>query len=109
MTLKPVPTSGRFKVTSSIVITMDLEFNNVPKEETFPIPLKYINVTRSTYADLDIMQEKRIDDCWNVETNRSLSDSWKRYTKFYLFERKKSKMIHMVPGETNKNRSSYQT
>ena len=31
----------------------------VPKEETFPIPLKYIDVTRSTYADLDIAQEKK--------------------------------------------------
>ena len=29
----------------------------VPKEETFPTPLKYIDVTRSTYTDLDVMQE----------------------------------------------------
>ena len=29
MTLKPVPTSGRSKVTSSIVITMNLEFNSM--------------------------------------------------------------------------------
>ena len=29
MTLKPVPTSGRFKVTSSIVITLNLEFNSM--------------------------------------------------------------------------------
>ena len=28
MTLKPVPTSGRFKVTSSVVITMNLQFNS---------------------------------------------------------------------------------
>ena len=34
----------------------------VPKEETFPIPLKHIDVTRSTYTDLDVMQEKRVDD-----------------------------------------------
>ena len=31
----------------------------MPKEETFPIPLKYIDITRSTYTDLDVMQEKR--------------------------------------------------
>ena len=49
----------------------------VPKEETFPIPLKYIDVTRSTHTDLDVLQEKRIDDYWNVDSNRSLSDSWK--------------------------------
>ena len=35
----------------------------VPKEETFPIPLKYIDVTRSTHSELDVLQEKRIDDC----------------------------------------------
>ena len=38
-TLQPGKTFGRFKVTSSIVITMNFEFNYVPKEETFPIPL----------------------------------------------------------------------
>ena len=48
MTLKPVPTFRRSKVTSSIVITMNLEFNSTcPKEETFPISVKYVDVTRS--------------------------------------------------------------
>ena len=30
---------------------------HVPKEETFPIPLKYTDVTRATYTDLDVSQE----------------------------------------------------
>ena len=30
----------------------------VSKEETFPIPLKYIDVTRSTHTGLDVTQEK---------------------------------------------------
>ena len=60
MTLKPVPTSGRFKVTSSVVITMNLEFNYLPKEETFHIPLIHIDVTWSTHIALDMLQEKRI-------------------------------------------------
>ena len=35
----------------------------VPKEEeTFPIPLIYIDVTRATYTNLDVLQEKRTDD-----------------------------------------------
>ena len=80
MTLKPVPTSGRFKVTSSIVIAMNLEFQlSVPKEETFPVPLTYIDVT-----NLDVVQEKRVDDYWNVDSNSSLSESWKGFTKFTL-------------------------
>ena len=49
----------------------------VPKEETFPIPLKYIDVARSTHTDLDVMQEKRIDENRNVDANRNLSDSWR--------------------------------
>ena len=34
----------------------------VPREESFPIPLKYIDVIRSTHTDLDVAQEKLIDD-----------------------------------------------
>ena len=86
MTLKPVPTSCRFKVTSSIVITINLEFNSVPKEETFLVPLKYIDVAKSTHTDLEVVQEKRSDDYWNVDSNRSLSDSRTRLTTFTLLK-----------------------
>ena len=33
-----------------------------PREESFPIPLKYIDVSRTTHTNLDVKQEKRIDD-----------------------------------------------
>ena len=36
---------------------------HVPKEETF----QYIDVTRSTHTDLDVLEEIRIDDYWNVD------------------------------------------
>ena len=29
-----------------------------PREETFPIPLKYIDVSRTTQTNLDVMQKK---------------------------------------------------
>ena len=45
-------------------------------------PLKSIGVTRTTHADLDTMQEKRIGDHWTVDVTRSLSNSWKGFTKF---------------------------
>ena len=45
---------------------------NVSLGETFPIPRKYIDVTRSTHTNLDRMQEKRVDDFWNVDSNRSV-------------------------------------
>ena len=40
-----------------------------PREEPFPIPLKYIDVTRTTHTNLDVKQEKRIDDYWNTDVS----------------------------------------
>ena len=59
----------------------------VPKEETFPVPLRYIDVTRSTHTDLNVMQEKRVDDNWNVDSNINLS--WQGFTKFTPLKEKK--------------------
>ena len=58
----------------------------VPNEEAFP--MKYIDVTRSTYANLDVLQEKRKDDYWNVHADRSLSGSWTGFTKLTLLSEK---------------------
>ena len=46
-----------------------------PREESFPIPLKYIDVSGTTHANLDVKQERRIDDYWNIDGSRELSDS----------------------------------
>ena len=53
-----------------------------------PFSTEYIDVARSTHTDLDVMQEKRFDDCWNVDANRSLSDSWTGFTKFTFLNEK---------------------
>ena len=44
-----------------------------------------------------MLQQKRIDDYWNVDANRSLSDSWKGFTKFTLLKEKPPKGS-MWPG-----------
>ena len=59
-----------------------------PREETFPIPLKYIDVSRTTHTNLDVKQEKRIDDYWNIDGSRDLSDPWTGFTQFTLLEEK---------------------
>ena len=59
-----------------------------PTEESFPIPLKYIEVSRTAHTNLDVMQEKRIDDYWNIDGSRDLSDSWTGFTQFILLEEK---------------------
>ena len=53
-----------------------------------PIPLKYIDVTRTTHTNLDVKQEKRIDDYWNIDGSRDLSDPWTGFTQFTLLDEK---------------------
>ena len=52
----------------------------MPKEESFLVPLNYIDVTRNTFSSLDVMLEKNIDDYWNVDGDRDLSDTWTGFT-----------------------------
>ena len=59
-----------------------------PREESFPIPLKYIDVSRTTHTNLDVMQESRIGDYWNIDGSRDLSDPWTGFTQFTLLEKK---------------------
>ena len=59
-----------------------------PREESFPIPLKYIDVSRTTHTNLDVKQEKRIDDYWNIDGSRDLSDPWTGLTQYTLLEEK---------------------
>ena len=59
-----------------------------PREDSFSIPLKYIDVTRATHTTLDEMQQSRIDDYWNIEESRDLSDSWTGFTQFTLLKEK---------------------
>ena len=58
--------------------------HHVPRQETFPIPLKYVDVTRTTHVNMEVSQESRVDDYWNVDVDRSLSYSWTGFTKFTL-------------------------
>ena len=71
-----------------------------PREESFPIPLKYIDVSRTTHTNLDVKQEKRIDDYWNIDGSRNLSDPWTGFTQFiYSVGRKSSRRIYVVREE----------
>ena len=70
----------------------------MPKEETFLIQLKYIDFAWSTHTDLDVLQELKIDDNWNVDSSKHLSDSWRGFTMFTLFESETTKRIHVVSG-----------
>ena len=53
-----------------------------PREESFPIPLKCIEISRITCTNLDVKQEKHIDDYWTIDGSRDLSNSWTGFTQF---------------------------
>ena len=64
-----------------------------PREESFPVPLKYIDVSRTDHTNLDVKPEKRIDDkriddYWNIDGSRDLSDPWTGFTQLTLLEEK---------------------
>ena len=70
--------SGPFQATLFTVITWNPESNCTCRE----ITLKNIDVTRATNTSLDVMSEKSIDDYWNVDGDRELSDTWTGFTRF---------------------------
>ena len=68
------------------------------REESFPIPLKYIDVSRNTHTNLDVKQEKRIDYYWKIDGSRDLSDPWTGFTQFTLIDEKPPRRIFVVQG-----------
>ena len=80
---------GPCQETSNAAITLNQESKLYsPREESFPIPLKYIDVSRTTHTNLDVKQEKRIEDYWNIDGSRDLSDPWTGFTQFTLLDEK---------------------
>ena len=78
-----------------------------PREASFLLPLNYITVSRTTRTNLDVLQEKRIDDYRNIDGSRDLSDSWTGFTQFTLWKRNLQTDI-CGPGETDKTASDNQ-
>ena len=56
----------------------------MPREESFPVPLKDIDVTRTKDTSLDVMLEKNINDYWNVDGDREVLDTWTSFTRFTI-------------------------
>ena len=79
-----------------------------PREESFPIPLKYVDVSRTTHTNLDVKQEKCIDDYWNIDGSRDLSDPWTGFYTIYSIGRKTSKQIYLVRVEISEKTKDIQ-
>ena len=79
-----------------------------PREESFPIPLKYFDVSRTTHTNLYVKQERRLDDYWNIDGSRDLSDPWTGFTQFTLLEEKPPDGYMWSRGETDKKTADIQ-
>ena len=81
----------------------------MPREASFHISLKYIDETMSTRTSLDAMLEKGIDDNWNVDRDRDLSDTWTVFYYIHDIGRKATGWIYMVRGATDKEANDIKT
>ena len=71
---------------------------------------KYIDVSRTTHTNLDVLQESRIDDYWNIDGSRDLSDSWTGFHSVHSIKWETSRRIYVVRGDwQNGNRHPGQT
>ena len=66
-------------------ISLNLESNFTRREKNHSL---FHDVYRTTHTNLDVKQEKRIDDCWNIDGSRDLSDPWTGFTQCTLLEEK---------------------
>ena len=80
--------SGPFQETSYTAITLNPESNFTRREKNHSLFTKYIDAYRTTHTNLDVMQERHIDDYWNIDGARDLSDSWTGFTQFTLLSEK---------------------
>ena len=78
---------------------------HVAREESFPMPLRHIDVIRRTHATLDVEQESRTDDHWNVDGDRNLSESWTGFTQFTMMSETPPNGYMWSRGRLTKNTS----
>ena len=89
MPVKQLMISGPCQETSYTAITLNPESNFTRREKNHSLfHFKYIDVSRTTHTNLDVKQEKRIDDYLNIDGSRDLSDPWTGFTQFTLLEEK---------------------
>ena len=80
---------------------------HVPREESFPLPLRHIDVTRATSTTLDVMLECRIDDYWNIEGDRDQSDAWTGLTRFTILDEKPPDGFSWSRGRLTKKKKQH--
>ena len=89
--------SGPYQETSYTVITLNQEVKLYsPREEPFPVPLRYIDVSRTTDTNLDVKQQRRIDDYWNVDGVKRFVWFLDNFHSVHSIRRETSRRIYVV-------------
>ena len=84
MTLKQETMFGVLLFWVSHVLNQEMKY--VPKERSFPTPLKYFEFFSRTSTTLDVLLECRMDDYWNVDGDRELLVPGTAFTQFTILE-----------------------
>ena len=69
------------------------------EEESFPISTEIqLTSPELTHTNLDVKQERRIDDYLNIDGSRDMSDYWTCFTQYYSIGRKTVQTDICGPG-----------
>ena len=81
----------------------------MPKEESFPIPVKYIDVTRTTHTSLDVLLEKilKITGTWMEKENYRTHGQG--ITRFILLNERPPDGYTWSGGETHEETNDFKT
>ena len=71
-------------------------------EDDFPILLNYIDVHRQVITSIDLLQDATIDNYWNVDGDKSLSEPWIDVTRFALLNKNPPEGYMWVLGRLTK-------
>ena len=79
-----------------------------PREESFPIPLKYTDVSRTTHTNLDVKRERRIDDSWNILMGQEICLILGQVSLHLLYWKKNLQTDCVVWGDINEKTADIQ-
>ena len=80
-------------------------------EDDFPILLNHVDIQRQTKTSIDVLQEATIDDNWNTDGDKSLSELWIGVTRLALLNKNQPEGYMWVPKQTDekKKKGHYKT
>ena len=72
-------------------------------KDDVPILVNYIDVQRRTKTSIDLIHEATVDDYWNIDGDKSLSEPWISVTRFELLNKNPPQGHLWVQGRLTKN------